>query len=227
MNADNNMSEFQSNVVAQSREMGKVLYGQYDRAQSDGTWAKDDRETIRFNDSSIEISPQGDVMGSYKDVTAFSKDHGLSGSRGDGKDYYEGAHLLSAEHCEKAGINPDDAPCVLANASGHMSDLHGASGFLGGTIYKNADHMAEDHRSTYESFGAKEWGDRAAEFVESNRDAFERSLAEQNSEKTIDLPPPSFSDGSCDPQGEAHRDCAFESNCEPAASTEANDSIKY
>lgn len=123
MNEENSKNEFQSNVVSQSRETGKLLYDQYDRAQSDGTWGKNEQGIIRFNDSTIEITPQGDVFGSHKDVGEFSKSHGLSGSRGDGNDYYESAHLVSAEICERAGINPDDAPCVLANSSGHMSDL--------------------------------------------------------------------------------------------------------
>lgn len=205
--------EYVSNVVAESRERGQALYEQYSRSPTDGSWSKAEDGTIRFSDNNMEITPQGDLAGPYAEMGSFLNAHGLSGPRGDGKNHMEAGHILAAETCEKAGIDPKTAPCIAVDASGHMNDLHGSAGFLSGSIYKDVDHMIDDHRSVYSSLGAPEWGERAASFIDSHRAAIESSLQEQQRELPSDLPEPNAKSECCEPSSES----VFESMGESSA----------
>lgn len=178
----NEEAEFESDVADDSREVGKKVYDQYAGAASDGTWREASDGTIRFTDSKVEITPKGDMFGPYADLKSFVKDHGLSGQRRAGESYTEVHHLVTTEACEKAGLDPEVAPCVAVDSWGHMNDLHGSAGLLSGTLYKDVDDMIKDHRDVYSSLDAPEWGERAASFIDENRPAFEDSLQREQRE---------------------------------------------
>jgi len=225
----NDKNEYISNVVAESRQVGSTLYGQYSQATSDGSWEKREDGTIFFPQSKMEITPAGDVFGPYKSMTSFLQEHGLSGKQDGETNKFDSGHLVAAADCKKAGLDSDSAPCVMVDRSGHMNDLHGSAGFLAGAIYQNSNHMIGEHCSTYTSEGAPEWGERAASYIEANRAAFDQSLSQQTSESVTDLPTPTFSIEVTDKAMGSKSESAFDRVTEnpSAADTQDSNASKY
>lgn len=202
--AEQEFSEFENedqteqiDAVEFARIAGRTVYETYSRSNApDSGWSFREDGTIDEHKYHLEITPQGDIFGSHKDVVAFLKDAELTGKRVEGIANLESHHLIPVEILNQSGIYKDDGIAVATDWQGHMKEIHGYGGLQQNLMFSDVTDLKNYYVSEYNEMGAPEWGERVGEYIEQHRGAFEKGLAaiaEQVETHDKELPEPPFS----------------------------------
>ena len=144
----------------------------------------------------VDLMPNGDVFGSYKDLGAYLKSRELSKSRKQSKESgvmgFEKHHLLEQHWMKYFGFSEDELPCVALYQNEHMQLAHGEEGIaktlprvgksdkgekVSGILY-DIDTLVDMHTEAYQQMGRSEWAERLRGYVRDNRQRIIKAYAD-------------------------------------------------
>ena len=123
--------------------------------------------------SNVEIMPNGDVFGTYRELKDYLKSEKLTSRRGS-KTSGLGAHRLFEDRfMSRFGLSKEEGLCVAIYADEHMDVAHGERGvdfdLPHNAVFEIRD-VVEGHISAYNDAGRPEWSHRLLGFVRDNRE---------------------------------------------------------
>jgi hypothetical protein len=126
----------------------------------------------------VEIRPNGDVFGSYRDVRRYAIATGLTSVRRTGESSIEVHHLLEEHLVRPFGILKSEGVSVSLEATDHAYYSKEVPQHLprGGAFY-DIDDVYHAHAQTYQEAGHPEWIPVIRGFVREQRDVIRRRYA--------------------------------------------------
>lgn len=170
----------------------QVFAGLYSDLQREG-YAPDESGIIHpTGHPGVEITPHGDVYGSYQELTDYLSSEELTTRRGAELTGLEAHHLLEDRTMEPFGFSKGEGPCVAVYAHEHAELVHGENGvdhqLPRGYRYDIWD-VVEGHTQAYEDIGRPEWADKVRGYVRANREriitAYEDGTVSWATEKDV------------------------------------------
>lgn len=158
---------------------GLPLYKSYESSISDENdrfYEMDEAGVIHPLGYGVEITPQGDIFGSYRDLLKFDRACNVTGTRSREITTIEAHHLVPTDLLERVGISSKEGICVAVDSYDHARELEGLTNNLNNHEYTSVDEMKEAHSKAYSSEGLPEWGKRASDFIEQHRETVEQNL---------------------------------------------------
>lgn len=191
MNNDLAPSEYAADeflsLAANSRQTGRALYEAYISAEPSQDWNVDTSGVLHLNDhGSVQITPQGDIFGRHDEVNGLLKDWGETGKRTQAgtEPTMEAHHLIPASVLEKAGIAPNEGPCVGLWWSEHTHSIHG--NVPAPDSVSSANDLGQYYSNAYQELGLPEWGKQVESFVQANEQRIDQNLNVKSAETRAD-----------------------------------------
>lgn len=139
-------------------------------------YAFDESGSLHVESHNLEITQDGDIFGTYKDVKDYLCKSEVTGSRKESLSNFESHHLVPKKYAQQAGLDTDQVASVALAADEHMKNGHGYLGLRTNIEYHSVDELKEDISDTYNQLDVPEWGQRANAYIDQNRDAFESAF---------------------------------------------------
>ena len=102
-----------------SREFGKGIYNDVTNNMPAGATLLPNGAVRLYPDRSVEVHPNGDIFGSYRDLAWYEQQAGLTGSEAGNENPVQAHHLLEDNLMEQFGISRDEGRAVLLDAVDH------------------------------------------------------------------------------------------------------------
>jgi hypothetical protein len=158
-----------------AREAGHALYEQLARSRRGSIRSRRAIFPDRTLYPTVEIRPNGDILGSHDHLTTYLNDAGLTGRRRTGLTTVESHHLLEDRLIEQFGIHRDEGLCIALEASDHAVFSAELPRYLprGGLFY-DIDEIFTAHTTMYQRSGHSEWIPEIRRFLRQHRDGIRR-----------------------------------------------------
>lgn len=175
-------------IVDESRDLGRTLY---DNIVPNEMYQKDVSGNFQIRSfNSVEITPQGDIFGDYKDVKSFLQATGFTGQREMLEDNTiiptaEAHHLIPQATLKQMNMSTETAPSVGLWAHEHVGRGNGVHTILTNMPeITDAESVKEYYVSTYNDMGLPEWGERVTRYIDSNKETINNNLGVDQSSET-------------------------------------------
>lgn len=122
----------------------------------------------------VEIRPNGDVLGSYDDVRRYAVESGLTAGRRAGESTIEVHHLLEDRLMRQFGVARKSGRSVALEATDHQHFSTELPRYLPKKQFYDVDDVFDAHARMYREAGHPEWVDEMRAFLRENRDTIRR-----------------------------------------------------
>jgi hypothetical protein len=152
-----------------AREAGRTAYRQLEESgwQTSGPQRSIYPDRQRY--PTLEIRPNGDILGTHGDVTRYVRDARLSGRRRLTFTTVESHHLIEDRLMEMFGVARNDGRCVALEATDHAVFSGELPRYARRGLFRDIDEIFDAHAAMYREAGHPEWIPEMRRFLREHR----------------------------------------------------------